>query len=106
MSFPATSSSSRKAADARVVDRTALKMAEAALTGESLPVSKDVAAITGDVGLGDRDNMIYSGTSATYGRGRAVQDLSVTDWLRCAAVASSVLWLREAEKFVYRRLTS
>jgi Ca2+-transporting ATPase len=50
------------AADARVVDRTALKMAEAALTGESLPVSKDVAAIAGDVGLGDRDNMIYSFT--------------------------------------------
>ena len=59
-------------ADARVIQSTALQVAEAALTGESLPVSKDIAAIAGEVGLGDRTNMIYSGTSVTYGRGRAV----------------------------------
>jgi Ca2+-transporting ATPase len=59
-------------ADARVVHSTALHVAEAALTGESLPVAKEVAAITGDVDLGDRANMIYSGTAVTYGRGRAV----------------------------------
>ncbi|HET9010624.1 MAG TPA: HAD-IC family P-type ATPase, partial [Gemmatimonadaceae bacterium] len=59
-------------ADARVIESTALHLAEAALTGESLPVSKGVAPISAEVGLGDRDNMIYSGTSATYGRGRAV----------------------------------
>jgi len=59
-------------ADGRLVESTALSMAEAALTGESLPVAKDVATIAGDVALGDRTNMIYSGTSATYGRGRAV----------------------------------
>ena len=60
------------AADARVVESTSLRMAEAALTGESLPVAKDVDTISVDTGLGDRTNMIYSGTSATYGRGRAV----------------------------------
>jgi P-type Ca2+ transporter type 2C len=60
------------AADARVIESTALSMAEAALTGESLPVAKDVDTIPGDAGLGDRTNMIYSGTSATYGHGRAV----------------------------------
>jgi Ca2+-transporting ATPase len=60
------------AADARVVESTALSMAEAALTGESLPVAKDVDTIAADVALGDRTNMLYSGTSATYGRGRAV----------------------------------
>jgi Ca2+-transporting ATPase len=60
------------AADGRVIESTALSMAEAALTGESLPVAKDVDPIAGDVTLGDRTNMIYSGTSATYGRGRAV----------------------------------
>ena len=59
-------------ADARVIESTALQVAEAALTGESLPVSKDIGAIAGEVGLGDRTNMIYSGTSVTYGRGRAV----------------------------------
>lgn len=59
-------------ADARVVQATALRTAEAALTGESLPVSKDTAAIAQEVGLGDQDNMIFSGTAATYGHGRAV----------------------------------
>jgi len=59
-------------ADARVIHSTALQTAEAALTGESLPVSKDVAPVAGEAGLGDRDNMIFSGTEATYGRGKAV----------------------------------
>jgi Ca2+-transporting ATPase len=59
-------------ADARLVQSTALQTAEAALTGESLPVSKDIAPISEEVGLGDRDNMIFSGTAATYGRGKAV----------------------------------
>jgi P-type Ca2+ transporter type 2C len=59
-------------ADARLVQSTALQTAEAALTGESLPVSKDTLTIAGNVGLGDRHNMIFSGTAATYGRGRAV----------------------------------
>jgi Ca2+-transporting ATPase len=60
------------AADARVIESTALSMAEAALTGESVPVAKDVDSISGEAVVGDRTNMIYSGTSATYGRGRAV----------------------------------
>jgi Ca2+-transporting ATPase len=60
------------AADARVIASTALQTAEAALTGESLPVSKDTRALEGEVSLGDRHNMVYSGTAATYGRGSAV----------------------------------
>ena len=59
-------------ADARVIVSTALQTAEASLTGESLPVSKDTLTIKEDVGIGDRDNMIFSGTSATYGRAKAV----------------------------------
>jgi len=59
-------------ADARVIQSTALQTAEAALTGESLPVLKDALAITREAGLGDRHNMIFSGTAATYGRGKAV----------------------------------
>ncbi len=59
-------------ADARVIQSTALQMAEAALTGESLPVLKDALPITEEVGLGDRDNMVFSGTTAVYGHGRAV----------------------------------
>ena len=59
-------------ADARVLHSTALQTAEAALTGESLPVSKDIAPVNGEAGLGDRSNMLFSGTAATYGRGKAV----------------------------------
>src|SRR6185503_112796 len=59
-------------ADARLMESTALQTAEAALTGESLPVAKDTLPIPAEVGLGDRHNMLFSGTVATYGRGRAV----------------------------------
>jgi Ca2+-transporting ATPase len=59
-------------ADARVIESTALQTAEAALTGESLPVSKDAIAVDEDAALGDRHDMVFSGTAATYGRGRAV----------------------------------
>jgi len=60
------------AADARLIQSTALQTAEAALTGESMPVSKDTAALGAQAGLGDRRNMVFSGTAATYGRGRAL----------------------------------
>ena len=59
-------------ADGRIVDSTALQTAEAALTGESLPVDKSTAPIAEDVIVGDRRNMVYSGTSVTYGRGTVV----------------------------------
>ena len=59
-------------ADGRLVESAALQTAEAALTGESLPVSKDTGAIANDAALGDRHNMVFSGTAATYGHGKAV----------------------------------
>jgi Ca2+-transporting ATPase len=59
-------------ADCRLVEEANLQTDEAPLTGESMPVSKDIRPIDGDVGLGDRRNMVFSGTVATYGRGRAV----------------------------------
>jgi P-type Ca2+ transporter type 2C len=59
-------------ADARLIESTALQTMEASLTGESLPVSKDVAPVEEEAGLGDRHNMVFSGTAATYGRGKAV----------------------------------
>jgi Ca2+-transporting ATPase len=59
-------------ADARLIHSTALQTAEAALTGESQPVSKDITPLAGEAGLGDRYNMIFSGTAVTYGRGKAV----------------------------------
>jgi Ca2+-transporting ATPase len=59
-------------ADGRLIQSIALQTAEAAMTGESLPVIKDIAPLTGEAGLGDRYNMVLSGTAATYGRGKAV----------------------------------
>jgi Ca2+-transporting ATPase len=59
-------------ADARLVAATALQTAEAALTGESLPVAKDTKPLTGEPALGDQHNMVFSGTAATYGRGKAI----------------------------------
>ena len=59
-------------ADARIVEEANLHTDEAALTGESMPVAKDAQPIDGDLGIGDRRNMLYSSTVATYGRGRAV----------------------------------
>jgi P-type Ca2+ transporter type 2C len=59
-------------ADARLIEVTGLQTAEAALTGESLPVMKEVAPIKEASALGDRRNMLFSGTAATYGHGQAV----------------------------------
>jgi Ca2+-transporting ATPase len=59
-------------ADARLIESAALQTAEAALTGESLPVSKQTSPIVEDVPLADRDNMVFSGTAATYGHGKAI----------------------------------
>jgi P-type Ca2+ transporter type 2C len=60
------------AADARLVSATALKVSEASLTGESEPVLKDATTLTRPVPLGDRFDMVYSGTAVTQGSGRAI----------------------------------
>jgi len=57
-------------ADGRLLESASLKCAESALTGESLPVEKDTAPIAGEVPLGDRKNMVFSGSFVTYGRAR------------------------------------
>ncbi len=59
-------------ADARIVENANLHTDEAPLTGESLPVAKDSHPVEAEAGLGDRRNMLFAGTVATYGRARAV----------------------------------
>ena len=64
-------------ADGRIIENASLKIEEAALTGESVPVNKmiDALNLTGgseDVPLGDRKNMCYMGSTVVYGRGKAV----------------------------------
>jgi Ca2+-transporting ATPase len=63
----------RVPADARLIEAANLQIEEAALTGESVPVGKNAEPLAdGDWALGDRRNMVYAGTLARYGRGRAV----------------------------------
>ena len=57
-------------ADGRLLECASLKCAESALTGESLPVEKETVEIQGEAALGDRKNMVFSGSFVTYGRGR------------------------------------
>ena len=63
-------------ADARIIECASMKIEEAALTGESVPVTKQesalAAAANGDVTLGDRKNMVFMGLTVVYGRGKAV----------------------------------
>ncbi len=60
-------------ADARLIQSSALKSEESALTGESVPSEKDSSALVkDDAPLGDRNNMVFSGCSVTYGTGTAV----------------------------------
>ena len=63
-------------ADARIIECASMKIEEAALTGESVPVTKQEETLTagekGDVALGDRKNMVFMGSTVVYGRGKAV----------------------------------
>lgn len=59
-------------ADARLLQASSLMVAEAPLTGESEAVLKQVQPIAEDVGIGDRLNMVFSGTAVVRGRGKAV----------------------------------
>jgi len=63
-------------ADGRILESASMKIEEAALTGESVPVNKMIDALgfsnDSDVPLGDRKNMVYMGSTVVYGRGKAV----------------------------------
>ena len=60
-------------ADMRLLEANSLKIEEAALTGESVPVEKDLSIeVAADAGIGDRVNMAYQNSNVTYGRGTGV----------------------------------
>lgn len=60
-------------ADLRIIEAVNLKVQEASLTGESVPVEKNIEAISNEkVGIGDRTNMLFSSSLITYGRGKGI----------------------------------
>jgi Ca2+-transporting ATPase len=67
------STGDRIPADLRLIEAFNLRTDEASLTGESTPVEKVTQVIEGaEVAIGDRKNMVYSGTTVTYGRGKGI----------------------------------
>ena len=58
--------------DGRIIENASLKVDESAMTGESEPVEKQETVLDGEKPLGDRVNMLYSGSFATYGRAKMV----------------------------------
>lgn len=92
-------------ADCRLLECASLKLEESALTGESVPVTKDAAALTGDnVALGDRRNMIYMGSSVAYGRGTAVVcDTGMTTEM--GKIASALTVAKDEQTPLQRKLS-
>lgn len=66
-------------ADGRLVEEHALSVEESMLTGESVPSDKELAAIPADAELGDRNNMVFAGTTVVRGTGRAVITATAMD---------------------------
>lgn len=93
-------------ADGRLLESASLKIEEAALTGESVPVNKTAEAIDaqGDVSLGDRKNMCYMGSTVVYGRGSAVITATGMD-TEMGKIAGVLARTEQEETPLQRKLT-
>ena len=95
-------------ADGRIIENASLKIEEAALTGESVPVNKVLEALglsAGDdeVPLGDRKNMCYMGSTVVYGRGKAVITTTGMD-TEMGKIAGALAATEEEETPLQRKL--
>ena len=93
-------------ADGRLLESASLKIEEAALTGESVPVNKTAEPIAaeGDVPLGDRKNMCYMGSTVVYGRGSAVITATGMD-TEMGKIAGVLARTEQEETPLQRKLT-
>ena len=93
-------------ADGRLLESASLKIEEAALTGESVPVNKTAETISaeGDVPLGDRKNMCYMGSPVVYGRGSAVITATGMD-TEMGKIAGVLARTEQEETPLQRKLT-
>ena len=95
-------------ADGRIIENASLKIEEAALTGESVPVNKMLDALylgqgQDDVPLGDRKNMCYMGSTVVYGRGKAVITTTGMD-TEMGKIAGALAATEEEETPLQRKL--
>ena len=102
----ALASGDRVPADVRLLDVRELRIEEAALTGESLPVEKSTALVPPDAPLGDRCNMAYSGTLVVYGQATgivvataAATELGKINQMLASIDATSTPLLRQMDHF-------
>ena len=96
-------------ADARILESASLKIEEAALTGESVPVTKFIDIINlkeneKDVPLGDRKNMMYMGSTVVYGRGTAVVTATGMD-TEMGKIADALTQAEEGQTPLQRKLS-
>ena len=95
-------------ADARILESASLQIEEAALTGESVPVTKFIDIINlsegqNDVPLGDRKNMMYMGSTVVYGRGKAVITATGMD-TEMGKIADALTQAEEGQTPLQRKL--
>lgn len=90
-------------ADARIIEANNLQMIESSLTGESIPVEKSSKVLTQDISLADRSNMLFMGTTASYGKGLAVIT-SIGNETEVGKIANMMTAIESSQTPLQRRL--